>query len=174
MHFYFSIYGFLLSPPHTSCFDKKKHAKSNMLKNQLQPETTSFSRPHPYRVPRLWWWYFFPFPPVPARPPAPVPSVRPATTGMIVVRPLDVRPDFKTTRIGGGVGGGGGGGLGGGTKMISTNDDEGYEDSIYFQHQPMQPTLPHQQQLQQQHQTFGRNGGGGGGRKEPGHIYNNQ
>ncbi|XP_058129320.1 segment polarity protein dishevelled isoform X2 [Anopheles coustani] len=82
--------------------------------------------------------------------------------------------DFKTTRIGGGVGGGGGGGVGG-TKMISTNDDEGYEDSIYFQHQPMQPTLPHQQQLQQQqHQTFGRNAGGGGGRKEPGHIYNNQ
>lgn len=114
---------------------------------------------HIHIVPRLWWWYFFPFPPA-----------CPATGAMIVVRgPFGRRPDFKTTRIGGGVGG---------TKMISTNDDEGYEDSIYFQHQPMQPTLPHQQQLQQQqHQTFGRNGGGGGGgggRKEPGHIYNNQ
>lgn len=147
-----------------------KEKKKNNMPNQTcsKNNNSNLKQPrflvHIHIVPRLWWWYFFPFPPA-----------CPATGGMIVVRgPFGRRPDFKTTRIGGGVGGGG---VVGGTKMISTNDDEGYEDSIYFQHQPMQPTLPHQQQLQQQqHQTFGRNGGGGGGggRKEPGHIYNNQ
>ncbi|XP_040151964.1 segment polarity protein dishevelled isoform X3 [Anopheles arabiensis] len=70
--------------------------------------------------------------------------------------------DFKTTRLGSG-------GIGG--KLISTKDDEGYEDSIYFQHQPMQPTLQQQQHQLQHQQSFGRNGSG---RKESGHIYNNQ
>lgn len=79
-----------------------------------------------------------------------------------VVATLHGIADFKTTRLGSG-------GIGG--KLISTKDDEGYEDSIYFQHQPMQPTLQQQQHQLQHQQSFGRNGSG---RKESGHIYNNQ